>query len=651
MCIRNAVGILLISTILLYGHIQRCHAYTQVSTSGNGEHSGDGPKIYKALNFDLVFPKSFNSTETVTPSASPSASLGIDSSDLVSDGLVDRRQYNPLSQSNEQTNRDDGDKGQALLYITPSPNEAALYQTPNTNTNTHQNEDDGTQVVTQNPINIQQQRNDNSNNSAAMEQEQQNIATGRAVDYRSGYPFGQLITPLIKNAPRPVYSSDNSKTIPMPTSLYSSATTNVGKQVVYPPVAYQRKPPSRAEIDKLRGRGPIKDRFTPSEAVASHQIKSAHNHNHDHHNHSPTYTNAGKTAASSNVVNTYVPPANLYSFPPNNINYPLPSSKDNKLAMPSNVVNSYAPPASGIDDSGYKYQGPLNVGYLPSINYDNDSGKGDSDGDTKDQKDNSDSDTETGDDSIGVLPASAMGGDNNSGDTMDQMKMKDADSSDGHHHDDHEYDTEKEYPTPPPEWLKAHPEAQNEHPPHDMDDHAPTDMDHDHSADMDHDHDHTSDMDHDHHHPDIIFDHQHDHDHYFPYHHSFPSFPVYPHYPEIIYDDHHDHHHHHVEPPTTTTEAPPPEPPPEPRVKKYSYFYIGRKLWYIPLYFTVWFSFYVLWLILKSIARHKVNLPNHYVARRSIDEHNLPRNREDVINDLTVSVMDKIDKFKRKYLN
>lgn len=49
-----------------------------------------------------------------------------------------------------------------------------------------------------------------------------------------------------------------------------------------------------------------------------------------------------------------------------------------------------------------------------------------------------------------------------------------------------------------------------------------------------------------------------------------------------------------------------PKLPPEARVKKYSYFYIGRKLWYIPLYFTVWFSFYVLWLILKSIARHKV---------------------------------------------
>ncbi|XP_073822633.1 uncharacterized protein [Musca autumnalis] len=637
MFIRKTVKILLLSAILLHGNVQLSQAYTQVSTSGSSDHSGDGPKIYKALNFDLVFPKSFNSTESVTSTTTPSVSLGIGSPATVLDSSVDRRQYNPLPQSNEQTNRDDGDNGQAPLYITPSPNEAALYQTPNTNSNT-QSKDDGAQVVTQNPINIQQQRNDNSNsnNTVTMEQQQQNTATGRAVDYRTAYPFGQLITPLIKNAP--VYSG-NGKAKPMPTSLHSSATTNVGKQVVYPQVAYQRKPPSRAEIDKLHGRGPIKDRFTPSEAVASHQIKASHNQNHGHHNHSPTYKNAGKTASPSNVVNSYVPPANLYSFPPNNIDYPLPSSKDNKLAMPSDVVNSYAPPASGIEDSGYKYQGPLNLGYLPSINSDNVSDKdnSDGDGDTRDQKDSGDGDADNNnDDTIGVLPASAMGGDNNSGDTMDEIKMNDADPSD-QHHDDHEYDTGKEYPTPPPEWLKAHPEAQNEHPPHD----------HDHSLAEIEDHHHPlEDLDHVHHHPDIIFDHDHDH---YPYHHSFPSYPVYPHYPDEIYDDHHEHHHHHVEPPTTTTEAPPPEPPPEPRVKKYSYFYIGRKLWYIPLYFTVWFSFYILWLILKSIARHKVNLPNHYVSRRSIDE--LPRSQEEILNELTVSVMDKIDKFKRKYLN
>lgn len=169
--------------------------------------------------------------------------------------------------------------------------------------------------------------------------------------------------------------------------------------------------------------GPIKDRFTPSEAVASHQIKAnSHNHGH-HHNHAPTYTAVGKSPAASNVVNTYVPPKNLYSFPPNNIDYPLPT-QDNKLAVPSSIINSYSPPPSGSTDGGYKYAGPLNLGYLPSIN---NSGDGNGDDGTQDQqKDNGNDDSDTGngdmDDSIGVLPASAMGGDNNGGmDTMDQM--------------------------------------------------------------------------------------------------------------------------------------------------------------------------------------------------------------------------------------
>lgn len=102
---------------------------------------------------------------------------------------------------------------------------------------------------------------------------------------------------------------------------------------------------------------------------------------------------------------------------------------------------------------------------------------------------------------------------------------------------------------------------------------------------------------------------------------------------EIIVDDHHhdlfdDHHHFHHPPPTLPPPPPPPPPtqppppPPEeepeepeeqPRVKKYSYFYLSRSLWYIPLYFTVWFTFYVTWLILQSIGRHKVNWITHRI--------------------------------------
>lgn len=99
-------------------------------------------------------------------------------------------------------------------------------------------------------------------------------------------------------------------------------------------------------------------------------------------------------------------------------------------------------------------------------------------------------------------------------------------------------------------------------------------------------------MDHDHHH--------HDHDH------SAPDYPKW-YGSDIIYDydPHHHHHHHHEEPPPETTTAT--EAPEEPRVKKYSYYYLGRKLWYIPLYFTLWFCLYVAALIIRSIGRHKVN--------------------------------------------
>lgn len=106
-------------------------------------------------------------------------------------------------------------------------------------------------------------------------------------------------------------------------------------------------------------------------------------------------------------------------------------------------------------------------------------------------------------------------------------------------------------------------------------------------------------------------------------------------FPEIVYDHdpHHDYFEHHHPPPTTTTtttteepeELEEPEEPEQPRVKKYSYFYLARSLWYIPLYFTVWFTFYVTYLILQSIGRHKVNNTNKILNKinRQHDEcHN-----------------------------
>lgn len=55
--------------------------------------------------------------------------------------------------------------------------------------------------------------------------------------------------------------------------------------------------------------------------------------------------------------------------------------------------------------------------------------------------------------------------------------------------------------------------------------------------------------------------------------------------------------------------------PEENRNKKpYTYYYIGRKLWFIPLYFSVYFIIYIASLLVKSIARHKIKYPVSYWA-------------------------------------
>ncbi|XP_020290869.1 uncharacterized protein LOC109858217 [Pseudomyrmex gracilis] len=84
-------------------------------------------------------------------------------------------------------------------------------------------------------------------------------------------------------------------------------------------------------------------------------------------------------------------------------------------------------------------------------------------------------------------------------------------------------------------------------------------------------------------------------------HHDFHHDLVYDHVPEF-----HDYHHH----PITTTEEPEMN---DQRLDKrpYSYYFIGKKLWYIPLYFSIYFVIYIAALVLKSIARHKINLPTH----------------------------------------
>uniref|UniRef100_A0A182VU15 Uncharacterized protein n=1 Tax=Anopheles minimus TaxID=112268 RepID=A0A182VU15_9DIPT len=153
-----------------------------------------------------------------------------------------------------------------------------------------------------------------------------------------------------------------------------------------------------------------------------------------------------------------------------------------------------------------------------------------------------------------------------------------------------------------------------------------------------------ADFDHHHHHHDHSHDH---HDHDFPYLSGFDH----DHYPDIIYD--HDHFHHHHDEPTTTPAPPPPPPPETPRLKNYSYYYLSRTLWYVPLYFTLYFTCYVAILIIRSIARHKVNLPNQWVGNgRSFSSIRDLSDKEtqQKATMLATFTMQQIEDFREKYL-
>ncbi|XP_003398115.3 uncharacterized protein LOC100646473 isoform X1 [Bombus terrestris] len=72
---------------------------------------------------------------------------------------------------------------------------------------------------------------------------------------------------------------------------------------------------------------------------------------------------------------------------------------------------------------------------------------------------------------------------------------------------------------------------------------------------------------------------------------------------EVIYDHIPEYHEHHTMPPEMNDQ----------RLNKrpYSYYYVGKKLWYVPLYFSIYFIIYIAALVLKSIARHKITFPAH----------------------------------------
>lgn len=95
---------------------------------------------------------------------------------------------------------------------------------------------------------------------------------------------------------------------------------------------------------------------------------------------------------------------------------------------------------------------------------------------------------------------------------------------------------------------------------------------------------------------------------------------------------------------------------------KYSYFYIASWTWHIPLWFTLWFSFYVFFNVIRAIYGHAVINKSHFTAetflinfshRQINPDDYLRRKREahdapsiDDLNRLTDFAIKSFEKFK-----
>ena len=78
----------------------------------------------------------------------------------------------------------------------------------------------------------------------------------------------------------------------------------------------------------------------------------------------------------------------------------------------------------------------------------------------------------------------------------------------------------------------------------------------------------------------------------------------------------------------------------------YTYFYVGRKLWYIPLFFNVYFMCYVFALVVRSIARHKIVFP----SSRSMSNKRDLNSEQTELEDITQQVTTALEKTDRLYM-
>jgi hypothetical protein len=70
----------------------------------------------------------------------------------------------------------------------------------------------------------------------------------------------------------------------------------------------------------------------------------------------------------------------------------------------------------------------------------------------------------------------------------------------------------------------------------------------------------------------------------------------------------------------------------------YTYFYVGRKLWYIPLFFSVYFMVYVFALVVRSIARHRIVFPTTDLRNMKRDLNSEKTELESITHQVTTAL-------------
>ncbi|KAG5666265.1 hypothetical protein PVAND_014299 [Polypedilum vanderplanki] len=81
----------------------------------------------------------------------------------------------------------------------------------------------------------------------------------------------------------------------------------------------------------------------------------------------------------------------------------------------------------------------------------------------------------------------------------------------------------------------------------------------------------------------------------------------------------------------------------EARETKWSYYYMGLWTWHLPLWFLLYFVFYLVFCTIRSIYKHKFLDADEYGRSVVMDDN--------YMNNLTYFVLNGIEKFENKFLS